>query len=325
MTDRDKLVVIGTSAGGVSALTTLVARLRHDLPATVLVVLHVGMHESSVPEVLSSHSALSVRHALDGEPIEPGAILIAPPDRHLLVEPDRVRLSPGPKENFARPAIDPLFRSAAITHREHVIGMVLTGMLDDGAAGLRAIKAYGGTAIVQDPATAEAPGMPRSALEHVDVDHCLPLDRIPDELIKLIEKPVEPEHQAVSDQFALENAYASRGRLAIEELEKIARPSSFTCPECHGALWEIEDSSPQRFRCRVGHGYTLQALFDLQHEEVEDALWAAIRALDEKEALLKRLAESATDQQRTHAAAEHQESAERAGRHSKALIDMMLG
>lgn len=325
MAEARKLIVIGASIGAVSALKHIVAGLPADFQATVLIVVHIGGHNSALPEILSSHSALPVGHASDREPLEPGTIRIAPPDHHLLVETDCLRLSHGPKENFARPAIDPLFRSAAMTHRKEVIGVVLTGELDDGTVGLQAIKRYGGTAVVQDPADAEAPSMPRSALEYVDVDLCLPLERMADELVKLVVRPVEAGRHAVPGGMALEDDMISRGLTDMEELDKIAKPSPFTCPECQGTLWEVDGAVPQRFRCHTGHGFTEKTLSYSQDQVVEDAIWAAIRALHEREAFLRRFAGIASDRQRTDAVAKYEDAADRLRENARVLMGITNG
>lgn len=323
MKELPRLVVIGASTGGLGALRKIVSGLPAEFPAAVLVAVHIGNNRSVLPELLAAHSALAVRHAADGEILTPGTVLIAPPDRHLLVTANRVQLSHGPKENFARPAIDPLFRSAAIAHRECVIGIVLTGTLDDGTVGLQAIKAYGGMALVQDPAGADAPGMPLSALEHVEVDLCLPLDRIADELVRLVDEPIVSNHHPVSAESSQEDQFASGGLSRMEDLDKIANPSAFTCPECGGSLWEIEGAMPQRFRCHVGHGYTAQTLIYLQDHVVEDALWAAVRALHEKENLLKRFATSASEPGKADAAAEYERAASRSREAANVLVKLI--
>ena len=183
------IVVIGASAGAVPVLLELATHLPADFPAAVLVVLHVGAHRSVLPDLLKGCGALPARHAIDGQALQAGAIEIAPPDQHMLVEGDRIRLQHGPKEHHARPAIDPLFRSAAQAQGAHVIGVLLSGCLDDGTDGLRAIKQCGGVAVVQDPADAEHPEMPRSALAHVEVDYCVPGRELADTLLRLVARP----------------------------------------------------------------------------------------------------------------------------------------
>ena len=191
-TARRDLVVIGASAGAVPVLLELATQLPAGFPAAVLVVLHVGAHHSVLPELLKGCGALHARHAVDGQALQPGTIEVAPPDLHLLVEGSRIRLQYGPKENHARPAIDPLFRSAALARGPRVIGVLLSGRLDDGTAGLRAIKQCGGLALVQDPDDAEHPEMPRSALACVDVDGCVPRSELAHTLLRLVARPLAP-------------------------------------------------------------------------------------------------------------------------------------
>lgn len=196
--DPPYAIVVGASAGGVSALVDLAATLPADLPAVVGVVLHVGSQHSILPELLSAHGPLRAVHPRHGERLVPGRIFVAPPDHHMLFTPDGVQLTRGPRENHSRPAIDPLFRSAALHWRDRAIGVVLTGDLDDGTAGLAAIKDCGGTAIVQDPATAFEPSMPASALAHVAVDGCLPLAAIGPALAQLVGLQARVAEQAIS-------------------------------------------------------------------------------------------------------------------------------
>lgn len=324
MSDRREVVVIGTSAGGFEPLKQLVSALPEEFPATVLIVKHIGRHESTLPEILQAQSVLPVRHPGDREAIQPGIVLIAPPDCHLLVEQGKVRLFHGPKENFSRPAIDPLFRSAALVYREKTIGVVLSGSLDDGTVGLQAIKAYGGIAIVQSPADATVPAMPQSALDSVDVDFCLPGAEIADRLVSLVRESVTLTPTSGStDWVRMEQRCAVSEGNEMEDLKKIARPSTFTCPECHGSLWELEGVRPQRFRCHVGHAYTASALASAQREATEEAIWAAIRALHEKEALMKRLAQTAAQTSRVDAVAEHTATARQASRHAETLRKLL--
>jgi two-component system chemotaxis response regulator CheB len=288
------------------------------------VVVHIGSCESILPAIFGMSSRLPVRQAVDGAVIEAGAILVAPSDRHLLVEDSRVRLSRGPKENHARPAIDPLFRSAAIARGSNVIGVVLTGQLDDGTVGLQAIKNHGGIAIVQDPADSEAPSMPRSALDYVDVDYCLPLDEIANTLVSLADGAVV-RHGAAEDhrKAIMENRYAAGEDPGPQELDRIGTRSMQTCPECGGLLWEIEGAPPLRFRCHTGHAFTSQSLLHLQSRFSEDVLWSALRALHEKHTLLRRLASDARGRKAESAAAEHEAAAGLAEQHAEALRRML--
>jgi two-component system chemotaxis response regulator CheB len=287
-----RIVVIGASSGGVKALQKLAAGLAPGFPAPVLVVQHIGSYPSILPSLLMRNTGASASHAVDGEALRDGHIHVAPPDLHMLVEDGRIRLTHGPKENHARPAIDPLFRSAAVARGPDVIGVVLTGFLDDGTAGLQAIKRCGGTTVVQDPQDAQAPEMPRSALRYVEVDHVAPLGSMGDLLLSLAQRPsrataaVPPELEHESDIALGKGNY-------MEHLEAIGNPSTFVCPDCNGALWEVRDAQPRRFRCHTGHGYTLKALQHTQSDVTDEALWNGYRALQERELLLAALADAA--------------------------------
>lgn len=327
---NSKVVLIGTSAGGLNALRRLLGRLPPDFPAAVLVVMHIGSHYSVLPKILGRDVGMPVRHAEDNESVVPGAILIAPPDHHMLVEDGLIRLSRGAKENFARPAIDPLFRCAAVYYRENAIGVILTGMLDDGTIGLQAIKAYGGVALVQDPNEADEPEMPRSALQYVQVDDCMPLDGLAQRLIELTalentaQRP-EPKATADWDKTEVQSRFALTERTDIDDLGRIATPAGIACPECHGGLWQIDGASPLQFRCHTGHSYTEQTLLNGEDSAIEDAVWAAVRALHEKQILLKRLAASANQPGREQAAEEHEASARAAASYAETLRSVLTG
>ena len=294
MMSRRDIVVIGASAGGVNALLTLVKALPPGFPAAVLIVLHIGSHRSMLPALLTSRGSHRAIHPQDGERLAPGTIYVAPPAHHMLIdadgEGDVVRLTRGAKEHHARPAIDPLFRSAALACGPRVIGVILTGRQDDGTAGLQAVKACGGITVVQDPADAEEPGMPTSALRHVQVDHCVPLRLLGDVLARIAGQPIEPVPDTPPTWLAEEHAVATAGADPVQQLNAIGRPSTFSCPECNGVLWEIENSKPVRYRCHTGHAFSITTLEATQLTATEDALWGAIRALQEREALLRRLA-----------------------------------
>jgi two-component system chemotaxis response regulator CheB len=313
-----RIIVVGASLGGVTALQALVARLPPDFPAPILVVLHIGNRPSVLPALLQARGPLRAQHAVDGEPLRGGRIYVAPPDLHMLVEEDRVRLSRGAKENHSRPAVDPLFRSAALAHRESVVGVVLTGRLDDGTAGLQAVKACGGVAVVQDPADAEEPSMPASARKYVQVDHCLPLERIPELLVSLAQSevtatpPAEPPAELVREH----ELSLYRGD-AMEQLQGLGNPSGFVCPECNGGLWELSQSRPTRYRCHTGHGFSLRSLLQAQGEASDMALWSAIRALQEQHGLLKAVAANLRGEGRAQEALVREEEAETILRHSE--------
>jgi two-component system chemotaxis response regulator CheB len=290
--DRD-LVVVGASAGGVEALIRVVREFPADLDAAVLVVLHMTPNASSnLPAILARAGPLPASHARDGEPLERGRILVAPPDRHLLVRDGHARLSSGPSENLHRPAVDVLFRSAAINRDGRTVGIVLSGALDDGADGLRTIAMAGGLAIVQDPADALIPSMPLSALEAAGVEHVLPADQIGRQLPELLRAP---HGENAMDQRMRETL---EHEVAVSEMDGFrtaetppGSPSGFGCPDCGGVLWEVGEQAGLRFRCRVGHAYTARALLAAEDAGLEDALWAALRALEEQESLSRRMLE----------------------------------
>jgi two-component system chemotaxis response regulator CheB len=293
-TARRDIVVIGASLGGVEALKQVVSNLPPELAAFVAIVLHMGANRSLMPELLSAAGPHLVEHAKNGDIIRPGRLVVAPPDHHLLFRGEQLQLSRGPKEHHTRPAIDPLFRSAALEHGPRVIGVVLTGNLDDGTAGLQAIKQARGLAVVQDPQTADAPSMPLSAMQYVDVDHCVPLQRIGSVLTELIGQTA-PAPIVTLPELELEQA-SLRGKVnMMEELEAIGSPAALTCPECRGALWELKDARPPRFRCHTGHAFTLRTLEHSMNESKEDALWTAARALEQRAALGRRVANELRD------------------------------
>src|SRR5918995_2245196 len=270
--NRD-IIVMGASAGGLSAFNRIIKQLPEDSNATVFIVWHVSPYSTSIlPEILNRAGKLKSKHPKDGEPIELGKIYIAPPDHHLLLESGRIRLTKGPKENRFRPAIDPLFRSAAYAYGSRVVGVVLSGALDDGTAGLWAIKDRGGIAVVQDPAEAEQPSMPSSALNNVQVDYCLPISEIPPLLVTLTQQTAEEGEPPVSKQLEIETKIALGGDSAELDVTQLGKMSEFTCPDCHGSLTKINNGRLQRFRCHTGHSFSNGSLLAEFTDSVEQAL-----------------------------------------------------
>jgi two-component system chemotaxis response regulator CheB len=299
MPGRD-IIVVGASAGGVEALATLARHLPGNLPAAVFVVLHVPPHGTSVlPKIISRAGPLPATHAWDGEPIRPGRIYVAPPDRHLLLKTGHVRVARGPTENSHRPAIDPLFRTAARRYGRRVIGVVLSGLLDDGTAGLLAIKERGGLAVVQHPDDALFPSMPRSAMDNLAVDHAVPVADLGALLVRLTKEPLPAAPQtAAPNEMQVEADMAELELDALENPHRPGAPSGFACPACGGALWELRDGELIRYRCRVGHAWSPDSLLAEQSGAVETALWSALRALEERAALAQNMCRRAT--QRGH-------------------------
>ncbi len=300
MPNRD-IIVMGASAGGLSAFNRIIKQLPEQFDAALFIVWHLSPYSTSLlPEILNRAAKLKAKHPFDGESIEMGKIYVAPPDHHLLVESDRIRLTKGPKENRFRPAVDPLFRSAAYTYGSRVVGVVLSGALDDGTAGLWAIKDRGGIAIVQDPAEAEQPSMPRSALANVQVDHCLAVSEIPPLLVKLTEQTVMEESRApVSKELEIETKIALGADAAELEVKHLGDVSEFTCPDCHGSLIEINNGKLKRFRCHTGHSFSNGSLLAELTDSVEQSLWTTIRAVEERIRLLKHLAQHASGLEQT--------------------------
>lgn len=269
----------------------LVASLPPDFPAPIVVVQHIGAYPSRLAELLSSRGPNQAVPAQEGLELKPGTIYVAPSDHHVLVCGDRLQLTRGAKENHSRPAIDPLFRTAALAYGRNAIGVILTGMLDDGSAGLRAIKDCGGIAVVQDPAEAPEPSMPLSAMAKTEVDHVITINRMAGLLWTLASKPPETDMPAPPSKLQREQA-ASVGENALENLKAIGRPSLFSCPDCGGVMFELDDDEgPARFRCHTGHAFGMLSLADRQDEVTGEALWVALRAMQEKEMGLRRMAE----------------------------------
>ncbi len=287
------IVVIGASAGGVEALLKLVSKLPTDLPASVFVVLHIPPQSPSLlPVILSRSSPLPATHPKDGTHIKRGHIYIAPPDHHIVLEQEQIRIIRGPKENRHRPAVDVLFRSAASVYGPRVIGVVLTGALDDGTAGLLAIKRLGGMAVVQDPDDALYPSMPHSVMEHVEVDYVLPLDDIASKVVSLVDMEVDRTMEQLAPEDMENELSLAKMDLSRQENDtRVGTPSQYSCPECGGVLWEIQDESLLRFRCRVGHAFSIDSMMAEQSDAIEEAMWAALKTLEEQASISRKMAE----------------------------------
>jgi two-component system, chemotaxis family, protein-glutamate methylesterase/glutaminase len=332
MAHRD-LVVIGASAGGVGALQNLVRGLSPDFPAAVLVTQHVmAGGPSMLPQILARATALPCTAAREGDPLLPGRILVAVPDRHLVVSGDHVTLSSGPRENSSRPAVDVLFRSAARSRGPRVVAVVLSGAMDDGTAGLVAVRACGGIGVVQDPAEATHPSMPRSAVEGASPEYVVKASQIPSLLGELTAAELDGDWSGPSDLLSAEVAllgYVPGSSVPDRahpdpDTAQIGSPTGLTCPECGGVLNRIEDGGPVRFGCRAGHTWSSQTLVAQQSAELESALWMALRSLEEKAALSHELAARATAAGRTRSGISFEEQSCDASRAATLVRDLLI-
>jgi two-component system chemotaxis response regulator CheB len=308
------IIVIGTSAGGLKALGAIVGALPADIDAVLFIVQHLAADKPSIlPQILADVGSLPASHPSDGEPIQTGRIYIAPPDHHLLVNQGSMRVVRGPQENRFRPAIDVLFRSAARAYGPRVVGVVLTGYLDDGTVGLQAVKKRGGVAIVQDPNEAEYPSMAKSALQYVKVDYCQPLAEISDRLVQLSKEPAaEEEAYPVTEEIEIESRIAEQQMNTqefLENVEAIGTRTTYTCPECNGSIWQISKSEPLRFRCHTGHSFTANVFLAEQTQNLENALWSAVRAMEEKVTFSRQMSERMKNYNLQSAAAKYEDHA----------------
>ena len=307
MAEPRDIVVIGGSAGAIESLSALVSHLPGDLDSAIFVTIHtLPVADGLLPKILTRHGRLRSAVAVDGEPILCGRVYVAPPDLHLLVEPGRVGLNGGPKENGHRPAIDPLFCSAARSYQDGVIGVILSGTLDDGSVGLRVIREHGGTAIVQDPDEAQFPQMPRNAIE---IGH--------------------PQHVASAADIARLIVTHTEATSNVEQAMPGAReapglPSGIACPECHGVLWGATDDASPEFRCRTGHTYAAESLLEAHASHLAASLWAGVRALREQASLAKHMASRAEKRGDQPGAARYSDRARAAGEHAARMETMLL-
>ena len=289
------IVVIGASSGGIVALLDLVKTLPADFPAPIFVVQHVGADSQSIlPQLLSHVSPLKARHPQHGEAVEAGVIYVAPPDHHLLVENDKVLVTRGPKENRFRPSIDALFRSAAYSYGPRVIGVVLTGYLDDGTSGLWTVQRLGGLTIVQDPKDAVSPAMPANALQYVDADHVVPLAELGGLLTRLTAEPAPGRPRVSKEEMNLleiELTIAKQDNAFEMGIIDKGELTPFTCPDCHGAVTQLVQGKLIRYRCHTGHAYTINALMSEVSTSVESMLYQTMRGLEEAKMLLQKLGE----------------------------------
>lgn len=291
---RKDIIVIGASAGGIDPIRAILRDLPDDFPGSLFIVVHTSPESPGVlHSILDRVGPLTADAVEDGARIEPGRIYVAPPDRHLIIEPGRTCLTRGPRENRFRPAVDPLFRSAAQTYGPRVVGIILSGGLDDGTAGLQTIAQMGGTTVVQDPREAWAPSMPQNAMLHVRVDHVLRTEEIAPLLVRLATTDTDTQEgdDAVPEDVNIEVKIAKADKATDAGVLRLGPPSYYACPECHGVLLQMKDQAPLRFRCHTGHAYSVESLLAEMDEAIDATLWSAIRALEEREMLIRHASE----------------------------------
>jgi two-component system chemotaxis response regulator CheB len=322
------IIVIGASAGGFETIKRLVAGLPADLQAAIFIVWHVPPDVKGIlPQVLNRLQTVKATQAADREPIEPGRIYVPPPDRHLILEKEHVRVTHGPKENGFRPAVDPLFRSAAYYHGPRVIGIILSGSLDDGTAGLWTIKQYGGLAIVQDPAEAEVPSMPASAIREVAVDHIITVADMAPLLVKLTSQEIPFFNY---NDMENNNKTGKEVRIAIQDetleegVMQFGELTPYTCPECHGVLSAIKEGQRIRYRCHTGHAFSADSLLAIITENIEHSMWDCIRAMEESILLLNHMGDHFAEVNQPSLAAQYFKKANECMERSKLIRKAVL-
>ncbi|MEO6547708.1 MAG: chemotaxis protein CheB, partial [Ferruginibacter sp.] len=284
-----KIIVIGGSAGSIKGLKQITSQLSPDIDAAIFVAIHFPADKiSNLPSIINHDTSLVAEHAADEKKIEPGKIYVAVPDHHLLIEDGKMCLGKGPKENRFRPSIDVLFRSAALQYGSDVIGIVLSGLLDDGTSGLSTIKKMNGITMVQDPSDAQFSSMPASALHHVEVDHSVAASSIAP-IINSVVKNHKKENIMEKDESLEWENDISRGRInnSLEASEKHGNISRYICPDCEGPLFKMKDDKIKRYRCLLGHAFTSNTLLDMVTQKVEQLLWTTYRTLDEKREMIE--------------------------------------
>lgn len=321
---KRNIVVIGGSAGSAAPLRLLMESLPAEFPGSVFITTHIpSTHPSYLPGLLGRIAKIRVSEAIDGQRIEPGHVYLAAHDRHLLLLDGEICLGAGPRENLSRPAIDPMFRSAALSFGSRAVGVILSGFLNDGASGLHAIKQAGGTCIVQHPLDAEEADMPRAALESVASDHVVPSPEIAGLLVRLADADAGPPAGAAPDSLAFEVEVAAGARSGSERLRRFADPAALTCPYCHGVLGEIRGEQPLRYRCRIGHAFTAEQLA-AKFENLDQAVRVAMRVMEERVELVSRMARDARGSGRTAVAELYERRASEYRRYANTLREAAL-
>ncbi|MFL6215989.1 MAG: chemotaxis protein CheB [Blastocatellia bacterium] len=322
---RRDIIVIGGSSGSIEPLKTLVKGLPANFSASIFIVSHTSPdHESYLGEILRRLGDLPAASAVHGEAIRPGRIYVAPPDHHLIVEQGYLRLWRGPKENHSRPSINPTFRSAAKAYGARVIGVILSGFLDDGTAGLIAIKVNQGVAVVQDPGDADHADMPRSALRYIEADYIVPAARIAPLLLELSEETIETGAISMGEPADKHSLQVKQDIAEIEAGEKANTITMVVCPDCGGPMWEFRDHEFKHFQCRVGHKFSPESILANHAETLERALWVAVRTLEERSSLTREMANVARHTSGENVIQKFEGEAEEAARNAEIIRKMLL-
>jgi two-component system chemotaxis response regulator CheB len=305
------IIVIGASAGGLPAIQQVAAGLSGQMDIAVLVVLHVSRKSNgdNIARVFQRHTSLNCRMAKDGEPIERGCLYVARPDHHLMIKDDLIQVTQGPHENRYRPSVDMLFRSAAVYFGHKVIGVILTGLLEDGTSGMSAIKRCGGICIVQDPKDAEHDDMPLSVLNQVAVDHQARLADMAVLLEEILHQQLPPK-KPVPAELKIEVEITEKRMSSIDQLKKIGEQSNFVCPDCGGGLWALKNDPTHRYRCHTGHCYSENKLYELQGDNIEESIYVSLRMLEERRNLLQLMASHSEESGKIEIAAANRDRAE---------------
>ncbi|HZZ62327.1 MAG TPA: chemotaxis protein CheB [Roseiarcus sp.] len=321
----DRVICIGGSLGAIAAVMEFCGTLSRDIPAAICVAIHTGARGPNLlAEIFGKKCPLPFAIAADEQKLEVGRAYVAPRDRHLIVRDGALRLGIGPRENLSRPAVDPLFRSVGVSHGSRAVGVVLTGLLDDGAAGLADLKRCGGVTVVQNPGDAEAPDMPLAALRASDVDYRAPLHELGSLLDKLVRMPFGPSPPAPADvRFEVEIALGRS--IGADDVAQLGDPAPLSCPDCGGVLSQVRRSPPLRFRCQVGHAYTAEWLESKQETSVDEALRVALRIAEERAMLARKMAAEARQEGRNAAALLFEKTAKESRAHVETVRNAIGG
>lgn len=296
---NSRLIVIGASAGGIEALTEIVRNLPGDFPAPIAIVVHMNPEgPNALVEILKRRTTLKVVAARDHAPIVAGEITVAVPNHHLMVQDSSYRVVAGPRHNRNRPSIDTLFRSAARAYGAGTVGVVLSGLLDDGAVGLVEIKEFGGVGVVQQPEDALFDSMPRNAIAADHPDFVVPLVEIPAKLAEIARRPMPKNGNGSKRPKQVPISLARKDESVEEHEHKDGKPAIYTCPECSGTMWEKQQGGTMHYECRVGHTYSQLGMEEAKRDALEQAMWVALRTLEESASLARRMSERA--RQRNH-------------------------